>query len=247
MPEKIKIYLSESPYLLDEGVDRGDRFVQLLKKFPLVDIVWVENIGPYRKIFPFLMEHFESSPRQEKVFVTVDDDTLYPDYFLSQLYETYLEHDCVVAFRGRHIDMPGTALPPYAEWTWGRRAPVLSNVPTGKDGVLYSTKFFVREFLDIEASKKLAPTGDDLWIRWNCALNGVPAIILNPEACTSDYKRFPVVDYSKEYRGNSLYSLHNSSSALGRNDESIVALEEHFMQKFGYNMRSMITADYADC
>lgn len=245
MPQRIELYLSELPYLLDEGVSRNDPLVQALEQFPLVKVVWVENTGPYRKILPFLQGHFDASPEEEKLFVTVDDDTLYPEYFLSTLYEKYLEHDCVVAFRGRHIEMSGAAIPSYSEWTQGKADPVLSNVPTGKDGILYSTKFFTREFLDMAAARSLAPTGDDLWIRWHCAMNGVPALILNPEACTSDYKSFPVVDYSREYRSNSLYSLHNSAGAQGKNDVSVAALEEHFIRRFGYNLRSILVGDYS--
>lgn len=246
MPQRIELNLSESPYLLDEGVECGDPLVRALEQFPLVKIVWVENTGPYRKIIPFLQRYFDGAPREEKLFVTADDDTLYPDYFLSTLHQKYLEYDCVVAFRGRHIDMTDKMIPSYSEWTLGKTAPILSNVPTGKDGVLYSTKFFTREFLDMAAAGSLAPTGDDLWIKWHCAMNGVPALILNPEACTSDYKSFPVVDYSKAYRSNSLYSLHNSSKSQGRNDVSIEALEEHFMRRLGYNLRSVLLGDYSD-
>jgi hypothetical protein len=86
---------------------------------------------------------------------------------------------------------------------------------------------------------KLAPTVDDLWIKWNCALNGVPAIILNPEACTSDYKSFPVVSFDKAYRDVSLYKQHNSSSANGKNDKAVQDLEAYFLARYGYNLTAL--------
>jgi hypothetical protein len=189
--------------------------------------------------------HFKQTLTRDKLFVTVDDDTIYPDYFLRTLYDTYVEHDCVIAFRGRHIEAEANKVGPYSKWTWGQTKPCLSNLPTGKDGILYSTSFFTPEFLHLEDALALAPTADDLWIKWHVALNGVPSIILNPEACTSDYKSFPVVDFSAEYRNISLYAKHNASSAQGKNDLSVAQLEDHFRTRYHYDLAELISLEGA--
>ncbi|MGF6811229.1 hypothetical protein OKW30_006421 [Paraburkholderia sp. Clong3] len=242
-PVRIDLNISHQPYLLDEGVASDDPVLAELMTLPLVRVNWVANIGPYRKIWPFLEEHFSRERAEDRLFVTVDDDTIYPEYFLEQLYENYLTHDCVVAFRGRHIEFDREQVGPYETWTWGRCEPTLSNLPTGKDGILYSTKFFTKEFLNLSAALEIAPTADDLWIKWHCALNGFPSIVLNPEACSSDYKSFPVVNYDKSFRGNSLYARHNATGAQSKNDASVERLEAYFACAYGYDLAWLIQSE----
>ena len=239
-PISIELNISSQPYLLDKGISAADNDLKLLSEYPLVRINWVNNIGPYRKIWNFLDKHFKQSYAHDKIFVTVDDDTIYPDYFLETLYQKYQELDCIVAFRGRHIELDDAAIAGYDKWSWGKSQVEMQNLPTGKDGILYSTKFFTRDFLELDDALSLAPTADDLWIKWHCALNGVPSVILNPEACTSDYKSFPVVDFSKEYRSNSLFSAHNSNTSQGGNDLTVKRLETYYLEKYGYNLVALI-------
>jgi hypothetical protein len=242
-PARIDLNISREPYLLDEGIAEEEPILSELQKFPLVRVNWVPNTGPYRKIWPWLEAHFSQAVAEDRIFITVDDDTLYPDYFVQRLYEAYLQHDCVIAFRGRHIELHERRVTPYKKWSWGRVVPSLSNLPTGKDGILYNTKFFTRDFLNMKEAKRTAPTADDLWIKWHCALNGVPAVILNPEACTSDYRSFPVVSYDDDYRGNSLYKRHNATEAQNKNDLAVEKLETHFGQIYGYNLAWLIDAE----
>lgn len=239
-PISIELNISSQPYLLDEGISKDDDKLKMLSEYPLIMINEVNNIGPYRKIWTFLDKHFKQSYAHDKIFVTVDDDTIYPDYFLETLYGKYQELDCVVAFRGRHIELDDAAIAGYDKWSWGKSQVEMQNLPTGKDGILYSTKFFTRDFLELDDALSLAPTADDLWIKWHCALNGVPSVILNPEACTSDYKSFPVVDFSKEYRRNSLYAAHNSNTSQGRNDLTVQRLEAYYLEKYGYNLAALV-------
>jgi len=239
-PKEIRLHISREPYLLDKGISPDDPHLKELQKFPLLRVKWVDNTGPYRKIAPFLQEHFSHHVATDELFVTVDDDTLYPPEFLRVLLETYEKHDCVVAFRGRAMVLEAAEIGSYPTWGLGLDYPSMSNLPTGKDGVLYSTRFFTRDFVRLDDAIALAPTADDLWIKWQCGLNGVPAIVLNPIACTSDYKGFPVVDYSKEYRGNSLYSSYNANSAQGKNDDSVRKLEAYVKDRLGQSLAQVI-------
>jgi len=243
-PIRVDINISKQPYLIDEGIAPDDPILAELIKNPLVKINWVDNIGPYRKIWPFLENHFSKTEAKDCLFVTIDDDTLYPDYFLKKLYESYLLHDCVIAFRGRYIESDTKDLMPYEEWALGKNKPSLNNFPTGKDGVLYNTKFFTREFLNLKDALQFTPTADDIWIKWHLTLNGVPSVILNPEASTSDYKSFPVVNYDKSYRGNSLYAIYNSTASEGKNDKAIKQLEAFYMQAYGYNVARLIETEH---
>lgn len=238
-PQRIYLNVSEEPYLLDKGIKRDDPRLESLSRLPLLTINWTRNTGPYRKIIPFMERHFSDNPAEQKLFITADDDTLYPEYFVQSLFESHLEHDCVVAFRGRQVTTRKGNIAPYDEWDLGKPEPSMNNLPTGKDGVIYSTKFFTRDFVDLNTALELAPTADDLWIKWHCALNGSKSMILNPEACTSDYKSFPVVDYSASYRDISLFKAHNSNASGNRNDVSIKKLEEYFLDRYGYNFATL--------
>lgn len=239
LPVRIDLNISEDPHLLDKGVQRSDKRLKRLEEFPLLHINWVDNTGPYRKIIPFLERHFSERNTSDKVFITVDDDTLYPEYFIKHLYEKYLEFDSIVAFRGRSISANEASIGAYSSWGLGTQNATIENLPTGKDGIIYCTKFFTKEFVDIDIALELAPTADDLWIKWHCALNGVKSIVLNPEAATSDYKSFPVVCYSDEYRDVSLYRAHNAQSSGGKNDISVENLERHYSAEYGYNLHSL--------
>jgi len=239
-PKEIRLHISREPYLLDKGISPDDPHLKELQKFPLLRVKWVDNTGPYRKIVPFLQEHFSHHVATDELFVTVDDDTLYPPEFLRVLLETHEKHDCVVAFRGRAMVLEAAEIASYPAWGIGLDYPSMSNLPTGKDGVLYSTRFFTPDFVRLDDALAVAPTADDLWIKWQCGLNGVPAIVLNPIACTSDYKGFPVVDYSKEYRGNSLYSSYNANSAQGKNDDSVRKLEAYVKGLLGQSLAQVI-------
>ena len=193
-----------------------------------------------------LEDHFSQDEAHDRLFVTADDDTLYPEYFLECLYEMYRKYDCVIAFRGRNIELDQQVIAPYDCWSLGTATPSLSNLPTGKDGVLYSTKFFTKDFFKLAEAINMAPTSDDLWIKWHCALNGVPTVILNPEACTSDYESFPVVNFDKSYRNVSLYAKHNSSGSQNKNNASVRALEKYYWDVYGYNLAWLIQAETGD-
>jgi hypothetical protein len=242
-PVRIDLNISQQPYLLDEGITPDDPVLVALMGMPSLYVNWVPNIGSYRKIWPFIESHFSQVIAKDSVFVTCDDDTIYPDYFLEHLYKSYLRHDCVVAFRGRHIEVDQQGLMPYDKWTLGQIQPSLCNLPTGKDGILYSTKFFTKEILNLVEAQRIAPTADDLWIKWHCALNGVPSVILNPEACTSDYRSFPVVNYDHDFRDKSLYACHNSTNSQNKNDISVENLERYFLDCYGYNLTTLLLAE----
>ena len=236
-PKKIILYISEEPYLLDNGIAKDNPMILKLLKIPLVDIRWTNNTGPYRKIMPFMDDYFSKKDKSNKIFITVDDDTLYPEYFVQNLYDKYLEYDCIIAYRGRKIEKNSSKIVEYKSWTKASCIPKLFHIPTGKDGVLYSTRFFTKDILDIKMAKKLAQTTDDLWIKWHCALNGIPAIILNPDAIDGAEKSFPLVDTTGESDKQGLYAIYNNNNNNSSfNDEVIVRLEAYSLYKYGYNL-----------
>ena len=65
-------------------------------------------------------------------------------------------------------------------------------------------------------------------------------LILDPEACTSVFKTFQVMDYSKAYRGDSQYATFNDSSLRTKYDDSVQKIEAPFEGLYGYGLVSLI-------
>jgi hypothetical protein len=242
-PRRIHIHVSEDPHLIDAGLDPGDPILQRLAAQPRVALHWVPNIGPYRKFAPFLSRapqhpggHPEprggdADPLDPHLFLTVDDDTLYPPRFIEYLVSKRRRYGCIVAHRGRRIRLsPAGDYAPYADWHDGLHEPRLANLPTGQSGVLYHRSDFPDD-LQLEAALALAPTHDDLWLRWLTASQGVPAMILQPNAAARTAElAFPTADGSEPYAATSLWFAYNAASADPErgNDAAVQAIDAYF-------------------
>ncbi|MEM6933999.1 MAG: glycosyltransferase family A protein, partial [Pseudomonadota bacterium] len=177
----VTLYLSSEPYLLDEGVSKVTEEVEdLQKRWPeRLKIAYALNSGPYRKLLPELAR----AGLSDTLIASADDDTLYPEDWLSGLADHYNRHQCIIAYRGHEILLREGGYAPYRRWMTNKStdSSSLRMLPTGKDGVLYNARFFhpaVRNFVD---AKRLAPTTDDLWWKWHSAAVGVPVYVINPD------------------------------------------------------------------
>ncbi len=250
-PAAVKIYLSEDPYLLDTGIDPGCEVVQDLAALDGVEIQWTPNLGPYRKFHPYVSDARAQAagnlgPRAERLFVTVDDDTIYPPRFLEYLTRNYGKYHCRVAHRGRRMLVGDGAFRPYGQWPDGLREPRLGNLPTGQSGVLYRLSDFPED-LCLEASLVLAPTADDLWMHWLLAMQGEPAVILQPNAAArTNQLAFPTADDSKAYADASLWQKFNSGGGdqtAGGNDGQIQAIDAFFKAK-GFDLANVLSQEF---
>jgi hypothetical protein len=239
-PRRIHIYLSQTPHLLDEGVDPRDARLQALAEDSTVQLHWVENLGPYRKFALYLQNPANDS--DDDRFITVDDDTIYPPRFIEYLATKHLRHQCVVAHRGRRMRLrPSRGFADYTNWHDGLHEPRLGNLPTGQSGVIYRRSYFPAD-LQLEAALRLAPTHDDLWLRWLTALQGVPALITQPNAAAKTaVLAFPMAEISNNYAKSSLWFAFNAPDAANRvtNDQAVQAIHNHFMT-LGFDIEKLL-------
>ena len=216
-PFSVSLHLSREPYLLDEGCpELTPRLNNLREKYPETFFVkYVENTGPYRKIIPILNNLYglSSDGFSKKLIVTADDDSLYPSDWLQKLYDSYKEYNCIVGYRGRVMSFQDNKLLPYQNWekTVISKSSIF-NLPTGKDGVLYSPFFLHPAVCDIDKAVKYAPKADDLWLKVHSLLNGVENVILNDHLSAE----FPSVSTGKDE-----ISLYNNFNKRGGNDEAL--------------------------
>ncbi|WP_435165155.1 glycosyltransferase family A protein [Falsirhodobacter sp. 1013] len=221
----VHLYLSKEPYLLDAGVPEVPADIAALAAGSggRLTVHYCPNVGPYRKLLPYLREHWGSS----RLVVTVDDDTVYPTNWLTTMIQAYDTYGCVIAFRGHRVVVRNGKLAPYNTWM---RSTVDTNpgtliVPTGKDGVLYDTAFFPINVLNVEDALQVAPTADDLWFRWHLSLNGIHTYLINTNYRSGTFEESDYED-----------SLYLSFNRGGKNDSAVVALETYFQNRFGFSL-----------
>lgn len=115
----------------------------------------------------------------DAVFVTCDDDMIYPAEWLERLWRDHLEHpEAVVANDVRMIRTDGDYRPrPYAAWRLAAAeerltAPAFMGV--GWAGVLYPPRCFHPDVTDASRYLELTPRADDLWFKAMSHLAGTP-------------------------------------------------------------------------
>ncbi|NES03745.1 MAG: glycosyltransferase family 2 protein [Okeania sp. SIO2F4] len=232
---EVRLHLSEQPYLLDEGCPMiTNDLSRLQEENPEQFFVkFVENIGSYRKIIPVLDEVYKQSPTEfcNTLIVTADDDTAYPPWWLWQLYENYLKHRCVIGFRGRVMGFEKEKLISYKKWS--RKItdnPSSFNVPTGKDGVLYSPLYLHPKVRDINEAQKSAPKADDLWLKAHTLLAGVPSFVINDTL----NQEFPSVTGQEPE-----VSLYRTFNEFGGNDDALANIENYLKATRGTSFREL--------
>lgn len=221
-PARVFLYLSDGPWLLDDGIGAIPPALDALLSTAGGRLVIrrVGNAGPYRKILPWLAEH----AGQDRLVVTADDDTLYPQGWLAGLLAAW-RPGLAVAHSAHAVVVRNGRLVPYGQWFKAPLVtPSLLALPIGKDGVLYHAADFPPEVQEQETALQIAPTGDDLWLRWHLARVGIAVAVTGqgklPETGAGD-------------------SLWRSFNRGGGNDAMIAALEAWSDARFGFTMAGL--------
>ena len=86
--DRVELYISREPYLIDEGIEEQDlpRPLLDLVEAGLVAIRTIPNIGPIRKFVAPLKRAIESGERESTLVLCADDDYLFPPHFVSTYY-----------------------------------------------------------------------------------------------------------------------------------------------------------------
>lgn len=223
-PARVLIHLSREGYLLDGGVEALPDDLAALVDGGRVQLRWVANTGPYRKILPWLAEHAGT----DRWVVTADDDTVYPQGWLARLVAGRVATGAVTGWTAHPVLIRKGRVARYGQWFGAEMptAPALALLPIGKDGVLYSAADFPEDVLDIASAQAIAPTADDLWLRWHAARVGVRAQAVGQGAALEELSR----------GGPSLWRAYNRQ---GGNDAVVAALEAHFAARYGWTMASV--------
>ena len=166
-PDKIELWLAEPQFPTHELPEN-------LK--PLIDLglevkFCPEDIKGHKKYYYAMQSHPES------LVITFDDDLIYHEECIEELYNSYLQHkDCVHCLRGVNIALDSNgAVAPYDKWKkrFKGDVPQLSIMPSTGAGTLYPPHLLSEEVFNIEMLKRICLTADDLWMKTMSLLNGV--------------------------------------------------------------------------
>ncbi len=166
------------------------------------------SYGPHTKYWSQFREVQGTGVR----VATVDDDMIYPEWFLQRLnFIGDLRNDAVVAYRAHRIELREGKMLPYVKWTAADTSEAsFLHFATGVSGVLYPTSFidYVVEQGDVflEGCKR----ADDVWLHVCALRSGHP--IRQVYAQPRHFAVVPTTQVGALVVGNTL---------MGGNDEQI--------------------------
>jgi hypothetical protein len=127
-----------------------------------VEVLPSQNFGPHTKYFPYVCSRAD----HVDPLVTIDDDVIYPKWWLDALVVAYEKSpDVIHAMKVRRIEVADGRLSPYDTWGPIRHSrPERRNFALGVSGVIYPPLFLnvLRDAGD--AFLASCPRGDDLWL-----------------------------------------------------------------------------------
>lgn len=170
--------------------------------------------GPHTKYWG----QFREVAGTGKWVATIDDDMIYPEWFLQNLeFIGELRSDVVIAYRAHRIELRDDAMMPYAKWSAADTCQAsFLHFATGVSGVLYPPNFIQYVVDQGDVFMQLTPRADDVWLH-ACALrSGHP--IRQVYAQPRHFAVIPSTQVGALVVGNTL---------MGGNDEQIAKVYTH--------------------
>jgi hypothetical protein len=206
-PDKIYLYLSENPYILDSGfkdkIITNTNLLNFLKiNDKLIEINWEKNIGSYRKLIPLLKKKWN----EDCIIITIDDDTVYDNNLIKNLVDDYNKYKCVVGYRGftPKFDV-------FKNFNYKTRSKLqnhsLYNFLTGKGGILYKPDFFHKTkdlIFDEKIYLNTCGKQDDVWFYIIRVMNNVK--------CFTRVRKWQQKDLSDEGLYVKFNSINNNNT-----------------------------------
>ncbi|MCM1038074.1 MAG: glycosyltransferase [Ruminococcus sp.] len=172
----------------------------------------VEDLKAHKKYFYAMQEY------QDDLIITIDDDTIYDDRLLEDLYSGHLKYpDAVICRRGHRMTKKDGKIASYSQWEGCVEsvAPEKGVCATGVGGVLYPCGKYREAFLDAKGIRESAFYGDDLWLK---------TIELIWKINTYAIGELPV----RVIEGSQKDALYMENADNKRNDEYLLKLERYF-------------------
>lgn len=176
----------------------------------------MRDLKSHKKYFYAVQENSDS------LIVTVDDDAIYDERLLEDLYTAHLTYpEAVICRRGHRMTKGNGEVCPYDQWESCVKsaAPERGICAIGVGGVLYPCGKYREAFLDEEGIKTTSLYGDDLWLK---------AVELVWRISTYAIGEIPV----RLIEGSQEEALYKENAENKRNDVYLVNLQQYFNINF---------------
>ena len=214
-PDRVVLWLAENefddsklPITLQNFQRRG------------LTIKYCDDIKSYKKIIPTLKEF------PKDIIITIDDDWIYPFDLIENLYKTYIaDPKTICCYRAHLMTFKKSGeIKDYMDWKKlvNIKEPSMLIFPTSGGGALYFPNCFHQEILNKELFMKLAPSADDVWLKFMSYMNGVKC-----KTVEFNYNRAIPID-SKDINPLFHYNIEH-------NDTQIRNVMNYFNIKFDNN------------
>lgn len=138
-------------------------------------IEWVtENLKSHKKYFYALQN-------KDNITITVDDDMYYSDTMVETLMDSYRLHPKAISARNVSIMIrKKSEISPYMSWE-GKAEEYIGEERSdlcaiGVSGILYPPGCATEKWFDIDGIVGLAKNQDDLWLKYNEIIDGLPVV-----------------------------------------------------------------------
>ncbi|MFA5930739.1 MAG: hypothetical protein WC821_00335 [archaeon] len=203
MPDKIILWLSRKEV---SKKDLPGSILRLEKRGVNVEFVDT-NFKQYNKLIYTLKKYWGA------IIITVDDDTLYPNNFISGLYSKYLDDKkCIVAYRATYMEKAkSNLLTPYVSWKNVVMTESSFNLfHTGVGGVLFPPNSLNKEIFNYKMFMRLSPANDDVWFKAMGLLNKTKTVLVSSNS----------VEFSTVY-GTQSQALWHGNVGRNKNDAQL--------------------------
>ena len=217
-PDMVLLWLAEEQFPKKEK-ELPEELLDLVKEKKLT-IRWCDDLRSHKKYFYALQEY------DHDLVITFDDDIYYDEHIIERLMKSYEKYpDAISAVRVHVITMDEEKIFPYDLWikecegTLGE--PSLQAMATTGAGTLYPPKILPKEIFDKEKIKELCPTADDIWLKMNEIVHGIPVVLAS--------ENIPII----MVEGSQNTSLVQQNVDQGENDTQIARIREYLEEKYG--------------
>lgn len=172
----------------------------------------VEDLKSHKKYFYAVQEY------PENLIVTVDDDAIYDDRLLEDLYAEHLKYpEAVICRRGHRMTKRNGKIAPYDLWEGCVKSvmPEKGICATGVGGILYPCGKYREAFLDEKGIRATSFCGDDLWLKTVELIWGISTYAIGELPAR-------IIEGSQEE------ALYKENAENKRNDEYLDELQRYF-------------------
>lgn len=183
IPDRLYIFISKDPFLLDKGIppqNIPDQLKQVIREGYPVSIIYTKNIGPHRKLLPLLASKYT----EDCIIVTFDDENKRMEelkWYLPSLLKYYAVSDkkSIVALKSRRIGYCDVA--PFQTLTYNlwmgfpRQTIEMLILPTGTGSIMYKPSL-LHPIVFSPALRNVTITADDIAFRLSSMVYNVPVV-----------------------------------------------------------------------